>query len=284
MRYAVTIASAGNSGDARSVSELAHIAEESGWDDLFLEDYIMHWGNEFKIPTYDPWIALAASAMTTKRLRLGVTVTPLVRRRPWKVARESVTLDHLSNGRFVLGVGLANATDPDIMRLGEITDNRRRARCLDEALDVIAGLWSGETFSYHGEHFQVDNVIFLPRPVQTPRIPIWVGGGWPRKGSSERMARWDGSCMYKQPTQGKWEDMMPEDIREIKAFVASCRTASTPFDIVVGGRQRRADWALERAHIRSVADAGATWWVEHIEPADFDAMRAAIERGPLRAE
>src|SRR5690349_10712718 len=113
MRYAVTIASAGSSGDARSVAELARIAEEFGWDGFFLEDYIMHWGDEFKTPTYDPWIALAASAMTTKRLRLGITVTPLARRRPWKVAREAVTLDHLSNGRFILGVGLANGTDPD---------------------------------------------------------------------------------------------------------------------------------------------------------------------------
>jgi hypothetical protein len=282
MQYALTISSAGSSGDARSVAEFARIAEESGWDGLFLEDYVMHWGDNFKIPTYDPWIALAASAMTTKRLRLGIIVTPLARRRPWKVARESLTLDHLSNGRFILGVGLGNGKDPDFARFGEITDNSVRARRLDEALDVIAGLWTGDSFSYHGEHFQINDVSFLPRPVQ--RIPIWIGGGWPLKQASERMARWDGSCMYKQSAQGIWEDMTPEDIRQIKAFVASRRSASIPFDIVVGGRERRDDWDLERAHIRSVAEAGATWWVEHIEPADFDVMRAAIERGPLRVE
>ncbi len=114
-------------------------------------------------------------AMRTERIRLGITVTPLSRRRPWKLAREAVTLDHLSNGHVIVGVGLGNGADADFAGLGEITDTKQRAAIVDESLDVIAGLWSGQPFSYEGQHFHLRDVTFLPTPVQQPRIPIWVG-------------------------------------------------------------------------------------------------------------
>lgn len=282
MRYGLSMASAGAYGDARTLGELAHLAEESGWDGVFLEDYIIHWGEDHS--TYDPWIALAAMALHTERIMLGITVTPLSRRRPWKLAREALTLDHLSHGRFVLGVGIGNGGDTDFVGFGEVTATKQRAGMVDEALDVIAGLWSGEPFSYQGQHYQIQDVTFLPKPVQQPRIPIWVGGGYPLPGPLERAVRWDGSCMYKFTGGGPWQDMTPEDIRSLRAFVDERRGPGTPFEITVGGRERGEDWEQDRAHIAAVAEAGATWWGEHIAPGDLDVMRAAIARGPLRAK
>jgi len=271
---------------AQTFAELAKLAEEAGWDGIFLEDYIVHW-SAHDAPTHDPWILLAAMASRTRRIRLGTSVTALARRRPWKLAREAVTLDHLSNGRLILGVGLGDAKDPGFAHVGEAMDDRRRASITDEALDVLAGLWSGQPFSYHGNHFQIHDVTFLPTPVQKPRIPIWVGGTWPFKGPLRRAARWNGMLPYKHTDDGSWQDMTPEEVRELKAFIERERERahSTPFDIVLGGRERGDDWEQERAHIREVAAAGATWWGEYIPPEaleDIQACIAHIKQGPLR--
>jgi alkanesulfonate monooxygenase SsuD/methylene tetrahydromethanopterin reductase-like flavin-dependent oxidoreductase (luciferase family) len=283
MKYAIELWAAGV-GDARTLAELAQLAEDSGWDGFFLEDYITHWyGKE----TYDPWVALAAMAMSTKYIRLGTAVTPLPRRRPWKLAREAVTLDHLSNGRLILGVGLGGVKDPlNFDRLGEVTDMKLRAGMADEALDILIGLWSGEPFSYNGKHYQVKEVTFLPKPVQQPRIPIWVGGGWPGK-PIQRAARFDGFVPYKNTaTPGQWQDIQPEEVRTIKAYIDGQRASSTPFDLAFGGRVRSADWELDRAHIRAMAQSGATWWTEFVEPPDVDleVVRQCIRRGPLRVD
>lgn len=287
MRYGLGLPNGGAWGDARTLGELARLAEESGWDGVFLEDYIV-WQGHQDVPTSDPWIALAAMAMQTTHVRLGTTITPLTRRRPWKVARETVTLDHLSNGRLILGVGLGDL-DHDaasFASFGEVTDIRARGKMLDEALAVLVGLWSGEPFSYHGKYYHVDQVRLLPRPVQMPRIPIWIGGGFPLKGPTRRALRWDGSCMYKQPGATAWEDWTPDDVRTLKAMAVQARGMSTPFEIVLGGRQRSDDWEKDRALIRSLADAGATWWCEYIEQerCHLDTARTHIARGPLRID
>jgi len=283
MKYGLELSNAGACGDARTLAELAALAEEAGWDGIFLEDYIVHWSGR-DARTYDPWVALTAMALSTERIRLGTTVTPLARRRPWKLARETVTLDHLSNGRMILGVGLGNGNDLDFAQLGEETEDRRRAKMLDEAIDVLIGLWSGEPFSYHGEHYHVRDVTLLPRPVQIPRIPIWVGGGWPRKGPMRRAARCDGAIFFKVPEHGKWTDMTPADIHAIKAFVEQERPVPRSFEIAIGGRERREDWEEERVLIRSLADAGATWWMEGLPPAELNLIRTWIQRGPLRVD
>ena len=290
LRYGLNLPNGGACGDARTLAELAHLAEASGWDGVFLEDYIV-WQGHQDVPTYDPWIALAAMALRTERIRLGTTVTPLTRRRPWKVARETVTLDHLSNGRLILGIGLGDvgdnvATDPSFTHFGEVTNGRQRGKMLDEALDVLVGLWSGQPFSYQGEYYHVSEVTLLPRPVQRPRIPIWIGGGWPLRGPTQRALRWDGSCMYKHTYGGHWQDWTPDNVRSLKALVDSRRAASTPFDIALGGRHRDDDWEKDRALIASLAEAGATWWIEYLPPqmGGLEEMRACIERGPLRID
>ncbi|MGH2516609.1 MAG: LLM class flavin-dependent oxidoreductase, partial [Ktedonobacterales bacterium] len=191
MQYGLELPNGGAWGDARVLGELARLAEEAGWDGVFLEDYIVH-HTARDAETYDPWVALAAMALRTERVRLGTTVTPLSRRRPWKVARETMTLDHLSNGRLILGVGVGDVGEAGFGPVGEETDTKRRAAMLDEALEVLVGLWSGEPFSYNGQFYTIRDVTLRPRPVQRPRIPIWVGGSWPNRGPIRRAARWDG--------------------------------------------------------------------------------------------
>jgi alkanesulfonate monooxygenase SsuD/methylene tetrahydromethanopterin reductase-like flavin-dependent oxidoreductase (luciferase family) len=285
MRYALSLPIGGVCSDPRVLAELAGLAEQSGWDGVFLEDYIVYQKLTGE-PTGDPWVALAAMALRTERIRLGTMVTPLSRRRPWKVAREAVSVDQLSNGRLILGVGLGDSREAGFARLNEVAEARSRAERLDEALDVLVGLWSGQPFSYVGRHYQVQDLTFLPKPVQQPRIPIWVGGGWPLKAPAERAARWDGACLYKHPGgvgTGEWEDMSPEDVRSLRALVESRRGGAVSYDIAVGGRQRGPDWEQERNWIQSVAAAGATWWTEWLPPAELDVMRANVQRGPLRA-
>src|SRR6266852_4690072 len=147
VQFAINTPNFGSFGDARLLAELAQEAEDAGWDGFFVWDHIG--GSSFQaIPMADPWVALTAMAMATSRIKLGPIVTPLPRRRPWKLARETVTLDHLSEGRLILGVGLGDVHDPGFVQVGEVTDSRQRARMLDEALDILVGLWSGQPFSY----------------------------------------------------------------------------------------------------------------------------------------
>lgn len=274
MRCGLALPTGGECADPAFLVELACLAESTGWDGVFLEDYICFQGDA-TAPTCDPWVALAGVAVRTTRIRLGTMVTPLARRRPWKVAREATSLDLLSGGRMVLGVGLGDTGehvlgDASFSAFEEVGDPRVRARMLDEGLDVIAGLFTAEPFSYAGEHYTVRDVVFRPAPVRRPRIPIWVGGGYPYRGPTRRAARWDGCCLYRAETH----DLHADDVRALRAA-----TGDRPYDICVGGRERRdgdADW------LASIAAAGATWWTEYVESADRHTMREAVRRGPLR--
>jgi alkanesulfonate monooxygenase SsuD/methylene tetrahydromethanopterin reductase-like flavin-dependent oxidoreductase (luciferase family) len=279
--YGLSLPTGGECGDPRFLVDLAERAEAAGWDGLFLEDYVCY-GGDRATPTCNVWAVLAAVAVRTRRMRLGTEVTPLTRRRPWNVAREAAAVDQLSGGRMVLGIGLGDTgeaitADPSYVSFGEEPDARTRGEMLDEGLEIVAGLWTGRPFSFRGTHFQVDDVTFLPRPVQEPRIPIWIGGGYPNPRPTRRALRWDGSCLYKETHGGPWEDMSPDDVQALRAAAGG-----RPFTIAVGGSRRRNDWEAERDHIRAVAAAGADWWIEWVPPGDRDTMVAAVERGSLR--
>ena len=286
MRYGLSLPNGGVCGDARILAELGCLAEAAGWDGVFFEDYIVH-QSDGAVPTCDPWIALAAMAVGTTRVRLGTSVTPLSRRRPWKVAREAVALDQISNGRFILGVGSGDGGEAGFSRVNESHDAKERARILDEALDVIVGLWSGVPFSYEGRHFQVREMTFLPTPVQQPRIPILVGGGWPLRGPSLRAARYDGCCLYKHHAPGDFSDWTPDEVRTLRAFVEEHRSdeqKGKPYEIKLGGRSRSDDWEQDRVLMRALAEAGVTWWVEYVPAGELDEMRESVRRGPLRID
>ena len=289
MFHGIEFPAAGECGDPKTLAELARLAEEAGWDGVFLEDHVDYHNDVYRsvpgAPTYDPWVALAAMAVQTEHVRLGTAITPLPRRRPWKLAREAVSLDHLSGGRLILGVGAGDVSDEGFTRFGEETDPKRRAESLDEGLEILSGLWSGRPFAYEGKHHSVEEVRFLPQPVQRPRIPIWVGGVWPRKGPLRRAGRWDGFIPYKRVENGgRQEDMTPDDVRRIRSAIGQQRGEPAPFDLVVGGEERREDWDEERSVIYALAEAGATWWLEWVAAATFEEMRRAVARGPLRVD
>jgi alkanesulfonate monooxygenase SsuD/methylene tetrahydromethanopterin reductase-like flavin-dependent oxidoreductase (luciferase family) len=272
VHYGAALPIGGECGDPRFLLELAETAEASGWDGVFLEDYVWYQGDP-AVPTCDPWAVLAALAARTRRVRIGLEVAALPRRRPWIVARQAAAVDLLSGGRLVLGVAQGDTGDPGFTHAHEPLDARTRAELLDEGLAIIAGLWTGEPFSFHGSHFTVDEVTFRPTPVQQPRPPIWIGGGYPNRGPVMRALRWDGACLYRRDGG----HLGAGDVRDLRA-----QAEGRPWKIAVGGQPRRADWDEERSQIEAVRDAGADWWVEWIEPADRAAMSAAVKRGPLR--
>jgi alkanesulfonate monooxygenase SsuD/methylene tetrahydromethanopterin reductase-like flavin-dependent oxidoreductase (luciferase family) len=191
------------------------------------------------------------------------------------VAKEAATLDHLSGGRLILGIGVGDSKDLSFGAFGEQLDPKIRAEMLDEALQVLLGLWTGRPFGFSGKHYQVKEVTMLPAPVQRPRIPIWVGGGWPRKGVLARAARCDGACFYKVTDKGM-AMLDAADVREVKATLAP----NKPFDIVVGGSTPSDKPAKARAAVAPLADAGATWWSEFGGQSSAAALRRRIEQGP----
>ena len=276
MKFSFNIQNFAPFDDVHHMVELAKEAEAAGWDGFFLWDHI-HWDGP---PMLDPWVTLAAIAMATERIRIGALVTPLARRRPWKLARETVTLDHLSRGRLIVGAGLGFPVDVEFARLGEETDDRLRAGKLDEGLDVLTGLWSGQPFSYQGEHYQLDNVTFLPKPVQE-RIPVWVAGMWPAKRPFRRAARYDGVVPLKVQPSGEPALVTPEDLATIVDYVREHRDSTNPpggapFDVALGV-YLPPDRAQARDIIDAYAAAGATWLID--SPPNPDAVSERIRAG-----
>jgi alkanesulfonate monooxygenase SsuD/methylene tetrahydromethanopterin reductase-like flavin-dependent oxidoreductase (luciferase family) len=280
VHYGVSVPNYGEYGDARRLAELAREAEEAGWDGFFLWDHVAFTGKA-PAPLADTWTALTAIAMHTSRIRLGPLVTPLARRRPWTLARQAVTLDHLSGGRLILGVGLGYPPRSEFERFGENADAKVRALKLDEGLAILDGLWSGEPFTFAGEHYQLKETTFLPRPLQMPRIPIWIAGHWPNKPPFRRAARWDG--VFPESVDAGWERTMPiEDVRAAMDYLRAHRTADTPFDLVIGADTTGTDRERDRALLAPYVEAGMTWWVENLRPTrgTFEEMRGRLLLGP----
>lgn len=271
MRYGISVPNFGNPAD---LVELGHATEGAGWDGFFLWDHMLV-DTDHPFPITDPWVVLGAVAQTTERVRLGTLVTPVARRRPWKLARETVTLDHLSGGRTVLGVGLGVPPENEFGVFGEPADDRVRAERLDEGLEVLRGLWSGEPFSFSGRHLKVDGATFLPRPIQTPRIPVWVAVTWPHRRPLRRAARWDGVAPIRVGERGL-EPVTPDDVREMLAIVRELRETDEPFDVLM--------WVLSgtTASAAEYEAAGVTWIVESAsgEAGWLDDVRGVIDAGP----
>ncbi len=271
-------------GDARLAADFAREAEQAGWDGFFVWEPI--WG-------VDAWMSLAAAAMQTRRIRLGTMVTPPSRRRPWKLAGETATLDQLSNGRAILSVGLG-AIDTGFAEFGEVTDRKTRAELLDESLDIITGLWRGQPFAHVGKHYTVQPKDFYPPPppLQQPRIPIWVVAAWGSERSMARALRYDGILPTKIDTAGKHIPVTPGDVRAIAAYAAARREhGSPPLDIIVEGVIEANDPSAIADKARPMSEAGATWWIEAMWSAIDDmatpegqaAVLARLRLGPPRA-
>ena len=247
MKRGLFLAPFGELADPGVVANLAVRAEAVGWDGLFVWDHI-----SYRPPVRavaDPWVVLSAVAGATERLRIGPMVTPLARRRVQKLARETVTLDHLSRGRLTLGVGLGSDRSGELAAWDEELDPRKRAVLLDERLQRLGQLWDGE---------------FEPTPVQRPRIPIWVASRWPNRRPLRRAARWDGLFPIELPG--------PDELASLAAEVSDLRAgaASEPFDLVIeiSPGEDPEPWAR----------AGATWVLTGFGPQPrVDEVRAAID-------
>ncbi len=261
----------------KDLVEMAIMAEDSGWDGLFIWDLI-HSRREPVIPVIDPWIALTAIAGKTEKLTLVTSVTPLARRRPWKVARETVSLDHFSNGRLVLGVGLGYDPKVEFEAFGEEADSHIRAKKLDESLEIIQKLWSGKAFSYKGEHYEINNACFKPKPIQTPRIPIWGAGSWPNKKPFIRAAKLDGVI----PFNSKYIYPKLDEIREIIEFIDEHREEENNFDVACLGKTSADDIEKRKEIIREFANAGITWWCEDVDLDTKEEVMEVIQAGPPR--
>ncbi len=283
MNHGLVFANFGERSDPQTLADLAHIAERAGWDGVFLPDALQMVGAE-DLDTSDPWIGLAAIAMRTERVTIGPIVAAPARYRPWQLARQATTLDHLSGGRLVLGIGLGDAYDRAFAAFHEEPDLRKRAAMLDEGLEIIDGLWRGEPFQHHGEHYQVDEIAFHPRPVQRPRIPVWVGWKWPNQKPLQRAARWDGAVPFAMDGD-QYLDLDAVQIDEVATDLWARRSGKDPgepFDIVAYGTLLASSQdATTRDDLRAKADAGATWLIEFIGPEhDTATLKAAIAKGP----
>jgi alkanesulfonate monooxygenase SsuD/methylene tetrahydromethanopterin reductase-like flavin-dependent oxidoreductase (luciferase family) len=284
MRFAVDVPNFGDFADPRVVADLARRAEEAGWDGLFVWDHVTH-RKELRRTIADPWVLLTAAALATERIRLGTMVTPVARRRVPKLAREVTTLDRLTGGRMILGVGLGAPIPDEFGSFGEPTDPKVLAARLDEGLTALNLLWSGEPVTFRGEHVIIEDVVFRPTPVQRPRVPVWVGGEWPARPPMRRAARWDGAMPILVGAKRRPRQPDAATVREIHGFLSAQRAAAglsaEPFDLVLSGMSPAAPAAATDL-VGPLAEAGATWWAEcqwdDLERAEPMARR--VDQGP----
>jgi alkanesulfonate monooxygenase SsuD/methylene tetrahydromethanopterin reductase-like flavin-dependent oxidoreductase (luciferase family) len=275
MRRGLFLAPFGEFSDPRRVAELASSAERAGWDGLFLWDHILA---DPGTPIADPWVTLAAVAVRTERLRLGAMVTPVARRRPWVLARQAATLDHVSGGRVVFGVGLGDDGWREFSAFGDPGSPALRAMALDEGLAIIRSLWAGTPVRHAGASYEVDCPAFLPRPLQTP-IPTWAACRWPHRRPLRRAAALEGCFPI---FGGGWPapPPTPDQVGKVRSALLALG-GSEDADLVV----THASWAQPhsaRSALKGMEAAGATWWLEWLGPEGISPSRVeeVVAAGP----
>lgn len=269
MKFGISLPNFGVFGDLDLLRDLAKEAEDCGWDGFFLWDHI----NCPTVAMLDPWIALAAVARDRAHPHrhdgdAAGAPTAVDRRTAGRDARSSV------GWATDLGVGLGFPPDREFAALGEDPDDRVRAEKLDESLAIIDGLWTGEPFSFAGKCYTIEETVFLPRPVQQPRIPVWVAGMWPSRAPMRRAARWDGAF----PIKADLGFLSADEVRDIGGYISAHRAGAAPFDLVIG-RDLAADDARARDEVAAFEAAGVTWWMESDQTPDE--VRAKLKRSPI---
>ncbi|TFG09465.1 LLM class flavin-dependent oxidoreductase [Candidatus Heimdallarchaeota archaeon] len=259
------------------VVDFAVEAEKAGWDGIFLIDHIMFSREQISSIT-DTWILLAAIAARTEKIKIGTCVTALPRYHPWQFAKMTATLDVLSKGRLILGLGLGGP-HVDYEAFGQKYDLKILAEKMDECLEIVQGLWRGEIYSFTGKHYQIDRACLLPKPVQKPRIPLILGGTWPNKKPFIRAAKFDGILpIHKNFPQ----DLSPLELKETIDIVKENRTLDEPFEVITFGSGFFAQ-GHHKDIVQSYANAGITWWLEHVNTLmqpSVDAMMEIVKQGP----
>ena len=245
MKHGLFLPPVDDLADASVLADVAGEAESAGWDGVFLWDHILR---PEPRPIADPWVAMGAMAHVTERVLLGPMVTPLTRRRPQKLARETVTVDRMSGGRLVLGLGLGVDTGRELSGFGEVVDARTRGAMLDEGIALLQQMWRGETVRHSGDHYVADDVMLLP-PATNGRIPIWLAARTANRAPLRRAAANDGLFAI---------ETADEKLAEMLAVIAELRGGLDGFEVAVyapPGRSLAADEAT-----------GVTWWMTDIQP------------------
>jgi alkanesulfonate monooxygenase SsuD/methylene tetrahydromethanopterin reductase-like flavin-dependent oxidoreductase (luciferase family) len=262
--------------DVTTIIELARDAERVGWDGFFLWDNILATFDDSGLLD-DTTVALTAVVLATARIHCGPIVTPLARRRPWKVAKEMATLDRLSGGRMILGVGLGGTWD--FAPLGESPPGPERGAVLDEALAVLTACWRGEDVHHRGRHFTVEGARMRPVPLQRPRIPIWTAGYWPGTAPFRRASTWDGVAPLRKGES--FQGLTPQELRDCLGYIHRYRESAAPLEAVYFHTQPN-----DGARVDEYEAAGATWWLESTNPATetLGEFRARVLAGPPRRQ
>ena len=269
MQRAVGVPNLDEYADPHVLVALALEAERAGWDGFFIWDHLVP--EDQSTPAADSQVALTAIAAATTRLKVGAMVTPLPRRRPHKVAREMATLQQLTHGRLIFGAAVGWSRELEYEAFGE--DGGARGDMLDEGLQVLRGLWTGETFDFTGRHYTVRGIRFVPGA----EIPIWIGGAWPAKRPFRRAAQWDGvfPIIRDAPHEAT---MPPELLREIVAYTLQHRPSHLGvLDVVMEGNSEG-----DRAALREYKAAGLSWYIEKLGwwRGGLERVREQIHRGP----
>jgi alkanesulfonate monooxygenase SsuD/methylene tetrahydromethanopterin reductase-like flavin-dependent oxidoreductase (luciferase family) len=280
-RYGLSVTNFGDFAEARRIADLARVAEAAGWEALLVWDHLgFVWGT----PSGDPWTLVTAAALATERLLVGTDVAVIARERPMPFARTVTTIDRLSAGRLVLGVGIGGALD-EYRKAGEPVEPKERAALTDEMLEVVGALLAGETVTHLGPAIVVDDVTLAPLPVQA-RIPVWIGGG--SRGARRRAARHDGWIPVTVDDEGR-PSLTPDDVRTALVEIQSERAAAgvaadVPFVVGIHG-ETPGPGPDGVAIVRPWAEAGATWWLEmlHGWRGSTVDLFARVEAGPPRA-
>lgn len=256
MRYGINVATLGDLAEPGRVIQLAKEAEAAGWEAMTVWDHLAWaWG----VPSADAFVVLAGAAQATSRIKLGTAVTPLARHRPEVLAQSVATLDRLSDGRLILGAGLGGVA-AEFTAFGS---PRPSGAQLDECLDVLSALLSGEEVHHHGAHHTVDGVRLAPGPVQRPRVPIWIGGTSPA--AARRAERWDGWVIAGDREDGTME-MTPEQVPAYSGCLA-----------LIGASE-------PGSSVAAYGQAGVTWWLEHLhlQRGDLASLLDRVRSGPPR--
>ena len=243
MRWGLSVSLAGELADPAAVAAMAAVAEAAGWDGVFVWDHL--W-NRTGAPFADPFVTLAAIAAATRTVRIGTMVAALPRRRPQLVAQAATSLDRLSGGRMILGLGLGVDSYGEFSAFDEpAADDRARGRALDTGIDALLPMLAGRAVPGAG-----GRTTTVPG-VQQPRLPIWIAARTGRSAGPRRVNRHglEGLALVNA------EVWTPQHVAD--ALGAGVLAAGSIDVILVGGTHPFPD---------ALADAGTTWCMPEILP------------------
>jgi alkanesulfonate monooxygenase SsuD/methylene tetrahydromethanopterin reductase-like flavin-dependent oxidoreductase (luciferase family) len=275
VRFGIFLPPFAEFAEPRRVVDLARHVETAGWDGLFLWDHMLAFPG---MAVADPWVVMAGVATVTQRIRMGALVTPLPRRRPWVLSREMATLDCLSDGRLIGGVGLGDDGWTEFSSFGDAVEPVLRGEMLDESLDLLKRFLSGEPVDFDGRHYTVHSPSLLPTPAQNP-LPLWGAVRWPNRKPLARIAQLQGCFPIFHTSEG----LPPPDPADIEALRAALleRGAATDIDIAVRCTLSTEEQASVPDTVAALEASGVTWILEAIAPGtDPDVVSRIVEQGP----